>query len=79
MRDYGYTKIPVHFEEALLFYNSYRNINFVPEGFSFSPQTISKFNDYSSIYLKNINNPPAAAKELQKKYGGTYWFYLQFV
>ena len=79
MRDYGYTKIPVHFEEALLFYNSYRNINFVPEGYSFSPQTISKFNDYSSIYMKNINNPPAAAKELQKKYGGTYWFYLQFV
>ncbi len=79
MKDYGYTRMPVHYEEALIFYNNSRNVNFVPEGFSFSPETISKYNDYSSIYSMYSNNPPVAAKELQKRYGGTYWFYLQFI
>lgn len=78
IKDFGYTKIPVHLEEALLFYNSYKNKYLVPEGFSFRPETIQRFKDYATIYTKYRNNPSVVEKELKKKYGNTYWFYLKF-
>ncbi|MCE5345184.1 MAG: DUF6057 family protein [Bacteroidales bacterium] len=79
IKDFGYTKIPVHFEEALLFYNSYENKNLVPEGYSFRPETIRRFKEYATIYAKYRNNPYVAAKELNKRHGKSYWYYLQFI
>ncbi|MDO9340355.1 MAG: DUF6057 family protein [Bacteroidales bacterium] len=79
IKDYGYTRMPVHFEEALIFYNSYENKNIMPEGFSFRPETIRRFQDYAKTYTTYRNNPAVAAKELKKRYGKTYWFYLQFI
>lgn len=79
IKDYGYTRIPVHFEEALIFYNSYENKNIMPEGFSFRPETIRRFQDYAKTYTTFRKNPAVAAKELIKRYGKTYWFYLQFI
>jgi hypothetical protein len=78
IKDYGYIKIPAHFEEALLFYNSYENKNIMPQGFSFRAETVRSFQDYATTYNTYANNRAAAAKELKKKYGKTYWYYLQF-
>ena len=79
LKDYDYTTMPLHFEEALIFYNSYENKNIVPEGFSFRPETIGKFRDYAKTYTTYRTNRNVAAKELKKKYGKTYWYYLQFI
>lgn len=79
LKDYGYSRIPVHFEEALIFYNSYENKNIMPEGFSFRPGTIQRFQDYARTYSEYRSNLTVAANQLKKRYGKTYWFYLQFI
>jgi len=76
MKDYGYTRIPVHFEEALIVFNSSKKMNLMPEGFSFNQETIRRYNDFASTYSMYKNDPDAAAKALKKRYGGSYWFYL---
>jgi hypothetical protein len=62
----------------LIFYNSYEKEKIIPEGYSFSPETVNRFNDYAKVYTKFRSNLKVAAYELRKKYGGTYWYYLQF-
>jgi hypothetical protein len=79
LKDYNYSRMPVHFEEALIFYNSYENKSIMPEGYSLRPETIRRFQDYAktySIYRSNLN---VAADQLKKRYGKTFWYYLQFI
>ena len=79
LKNYNYPRMPVHFEEALIFYNSYENKNIMPEGYSFRPETIRRFQDYAktySIYRSNLN---VATDQLKKRYGKTFWYYLQFI
>jgi hypothetical protein len=78
MKYYGYIRIPLHIEEALIFYNFYEDKNVIPEGYSFRPETINRFNDYAKTYTKFRSNQKVAAFELKEKYGKTYWYYLQF-
>jgi hypothetical protein len=78
MKYYGYNSMPLHIEEALIFYNFYENKRIVPEGYSFRTETINKFNDYARTYTMYRSNRKVAAYELGKKYGKTYWYYLQF-
>jgi hypothetical protein len=78
MRYYGYKKMPLHIEEALIFYNFYENRNMVPEGYSFRQENINRFNDYARAYTAYRSDRKVAAYELKKKYGNTYWYYLQF-
>ena len=78
MKYYGYIRIPLHIEEALIFYNFYEDKNVIPEGYSFRPETINRFNDYAKTYTKFRSNHKVAAFELKEKYGKTYWYYLQF-
>ena len=75
---YGYKGIPLHIEEALIFYDFYENQKIVPEGYSFREETIDRFNDYARTYSKFRSDRKVAAYELRKKYGKTYWYYLQF-
>jgi hypothetical protein len=79
LKNYGYTRLPVHIEEALLFYNFYEKQNVLPEGFSFRPETITRFNAYATAYTKFRSDRAAASYALKKKYGNTYWYYLQFI
>jgi hypothetical protein len=78
LKYYGYNRMPLHIEEALIFYNFYENENIIPEGYSFRPETINRFNDYARDYTAYRSYHNVAAYELRKKYGNTYWYYLQF-
>jgi hypothetical protein len=78
LRYYGYKRMPLHIEEALIFYNFYENKNLVPEGYSFRQENINRFNDYARAYTAYRSDRKVAAYELGKKYGKTYWYYLQF-
>jgi len=78
MKSYGYETLPLHIEEALIFYNFYEKKEVIPAGYSFRQETIDRFNDYARLYTRFRNNREVAALELGKKYGKTYWYYLQF-
>ncbi|MBG0857911.1 MAG: hypothetical protein IQL11_00300, partial [Bacteroidales bacterium] len=75
---YGYKTMPLHIEEALIFYNFYENKNLVPEGYSFRQETINRFSDYARAYTAYRSDRKTAAFELGKRYRNTYWYYLQF-
>ena len=78
LKEFGYTAIPLYFEEALIFYNFYENKQMIPEGYSIRPETIARFNEYAGIYTKFRSDRAAARYELGKKFRNTYWYYLQF-
>lgn len=78
LREYGYNEIPIHYEEALLFYNSYNRKNLIPEGFEFRAETINRLLNYATDFNASKSNMKEAAKKLKSKYGNTYWYYLHF-
>jgi hypothetical protein len=78
LKYHGYNRMPLHVEEALIFYNFYENQKVIPEGYSFNQETINRFNDYVRLYTRFRSDRKVAAYELGEKYGKTYWYYLQF-
>lgn len=78
LKYYGFARLPVHIEEALVFYNFYERKRVVPQGYMISQQTIDRFNEYARIYSRFRNDRKIAASELSKKFGKTFWYYLQF-
>jgi hypothetical protein len=79
LKEYGYTAIPVHIEEALLVYMVNTNQNVVPQGFSIRESTMQRFRYYLSTNATYVARSRAeAAKALSKEYHNTYWYYSQF-
>lgn len=76
IKNYNYVRLPVHYEEALIFYSSFEKRNFVPEGFSLSQGTIRRFQNFADTFVRYGNNPSQLEKELKRKHGKTYWYYL---
>lgn len=79
LKDLGYSRIPVHYEEAMLVYMSHTKKNIVPEGYKISAETINHLSGYLKIVNSSGSNMRLASQSLFKNYGGTYWFYLNFV
>ena len=78
LKRHGFSRMPLHIEEALIFYNFFEKQKVIPEGYTFSQETINRFDDYARLYTRFRNDRKVAAYELGKKYGKTYWYYLQF-
>lgn len=78
LKRHGFSRMPLHIEEALIFYNFFEKQKVIPEGFTFNQEIINRFDNYSRLYTKFRNDRKVAAYELEKKYGKTYWYYLQF-
>jgi hypothetical protein len=78
LKNYGYNKIPLHIEEALIFYNFYNSKRIVPDGYTFRQETINSFNEYARLYSTFRSDRKVAASKLGIKFGKTYWYYLQF-
>lgn len=75
LNDLGYTRIPRHFEEAILIYTQLTGRQTIPlPGRTLSPETVRRFNDFNRIVAKYNKNKNAAFTELLK-YKDTYWFY----
>jgi hypothetical protein len=75
IKNYGYERIPVHFEEALVFYNFSEGINAIPAGYSISSETKDRFKAYLGIYTSGEKN---IVSNLKKNFGDTFWYYIQF-
>jgi len=75
LNDFNYSKIPRHFEEAMLIYNQLTGGKGIAlPGKDISEETIRKFDDFNKIMGKHKKNKKAAREELEK-YRDTYWFY----
>ncbi len=76
LHNYGYTRLPVHYEEALIFLSSFEKQNFIPEGFVLSQETVKRFRDFAETYVRHSDKPALMEKELRRKHGTTFWYYL---
>ncbi len=79
LRELGYSRLPVHYEEAMLVYMTHSDKDIVPEGYSLSRETIGRLSGYVDIINTYGDNRKKASRMLFPKYGGTYWFYLNFI
>lgn len=78
IKDFGFKEIPVHYEEALLAYMVNTETSIIPAGYSIRESTRQRFNDYFKTYSFSAGDPDQAVTLLKKRFGNTYWFYLQF-
>jgi oligoribonuclease (3'-5' exoribonuclease) len=75
----GYTVLPTHVQEALLFIAS-QTPNFNEDLIykSVDRSTYERFLEFRQILLKYQGNKNYAMQDLQKQFGDTYWFYLMY-
>jgi hypothetical protein len=88
MNEFEYTKLPRHYEEAMLVYAALRLQRFGEKtklrGFSISPETLQRFQQYDAAGKKaqllygQRQNPEMIRQYLEKDFGDTYMFYLNF-
>jgi hypothetical protein len=72
--------LPRHYEEALLLYLSRKqSADSVAAAIGISSGTIKQFNDFKRLYVEYRGNKETAYADLQRTYGGTFWFYYLFV
>ncbi len=77
LKELGFAKLPVHYEEALLLYMSGSNKDVVPGGYTISQLTQRRFSNFmnaSATYNPKIQ----AQQSFTKLFGNTYWFYFYF-
>jgi hypothetical protein len=79
LRELGYSRIPVQYEEAMLVYMKHTGKNIVPVGYSISRETLSRLSGYLEILNTYGSDRRKSSQMLFREYGGTYWFYLNFV
>jgi hypothetical protein len=78
LNDFGYERIPRHFEEAILIYiqlTGRKNVGL--RGLNIADDTIREFIDFNQILENNNKNADAARLQLEK-YWDTYWFYALY-
>ena len=77
LKRYGFTKIPVHLEEASVIVTRLRS-GVLPAGINLeiSENTSSRFEQYLQIVRNFGNNPKTAEPFLRKSFGNTFWYYL---
>jgi len=78
LREFDFKEIPVHYEEALMVYMAGAKTNIVPEGYTIRESTKQRFNDYLKTYASYSGDPDLVSQYLSKRFGKTFWFYLQF-
>lgn len=77
---YGYDKIPVHFEEAVMLVMAMNPEYPLDLGkYRISEQTKKKFLAYSKILMKHKRDRVAAQSDLFKDFGNTFWYYIHYV
>jgi hypothetical protein len=79
LRGLGYSRLPVHYEEAMLVYMTHTDKDIVPEGYEISRETIGRLSGYLDILNTYGNNRKKASQMLYTEYGGTFWYYLNYI
>ncbi len=76
LKGMGYTRIPMHIEEAALF--SYANTGSIPDlgGLKISKETESNYSKYETSQIFNGNNKSSGSMGINNNMRSTYWYYL---
>ena len=73
---YGFTKIPIHIQEAA---EAYKTLNLGPlpnQGtLRPDPRTAQRFNQFLQTFQQYGNNLKSAEPALRQKFGNTFWYY----
>lgn len=79
LNDFGYQRIPRHFEEAILIYIQLTgNKNVGLRGLNISDDTIREFIAFNQTLDKFDKKADRAYRQLEEKYWDTYWFYALY-
>jgi hypothetical protein len=78
LKDLDYSHIPRYFEEAIILYSGLTRKDITPPGYRLSEQTMQRFHEYASLFAANRYSMEKASKVLSKKFGDTFWYYMQF-
>ena len=76
--DFGYKKIPRHFEEAILLYLGKTQKRLKSHGWTIAPQTYKTGNRFMTALKLNPAANPSSARNLQPEFGNTYFYYYIF-
>ncbi len=78
MKNMGYTRIPLHIEEAILIY--FNSQGKFPDlgGLTISNETRLRFNQYFTTYVQSRQNPATLREKMEKQFGNTFWYYFHF-
>ena len=75
MEKMGYSKVPVSYQEAVMYIIGLNNEDPLTSSPSYvSQDTRLRMKAYADIYTRY----PDARERLEKRFAGTYWFYLHF-
>ncbi|MGB4291338.1 MAG: DUF6057 family protein [Bacteroidales bacterium] len=79
MKEFGYSKIPVHIEEAILIY--YNSKRVMPDlgGLTISYATTERFRRYVAAYSELLQRSALTRERMEPEFGNSYWFYFHFL
>ncbi|NQU54697.1 MAG: hypothetical protein HQ522_19415 [Bacteroidetes bacterium] len=76
MKELGYTRIPLHVEEAALAYlNSTGELPYLG-GLTISHETQTRFGEYVSTFKSIRQNSSSDKEKMRENFGNTYWYYF---
>jgi hypothetical protein len=79
LRNFGYTELPRHYEEALLIFKAMTGINKdITPGFTLNPSTLQRFSEFRKVLANYKGDLSLAKNELMEKFGDTYWYYMVY-
>jgi hypothetical protein len=78
LKDFGYSQVPTHFEEACLTYVAGTGQRIRISGYRPSDSLRQRIDDFGRIMHNYGSNKQAAYNELASKYGNTYFFYFLY-
>jgi hypothetical protein len=76
--DFGYKKIPRHFEEAILLHLGKTREPLKSHGWKIDPQTYKTGDQFMAALKFNPPDRPSSARNLAPNFGNTYFFYYIF-
>ncbi len=77
-RDFGYEKIPRHFEEAILLHLGKTGERLKSHGWKIDSQTYKTGDQFMAALKLNPADRPSSARNLAPDFGNTYFFYYMF-
>jgi hypothetical protein len=77
LNDFGFRRMPRHYEEALLTHNKIYNKNFTIPGMQINPQTLARFDHFKEV-LDKFKSKTEASNAMFEEFGHTYFYYYVF-
>jgi hypothetical protein len=75
LADLNYSRIPRHFEEAMLLCERQKHITFELPGLKIRPETVDRFQRFAAAARGGEAADPAGGAALARDFGDTYWYF----